>query len=99
MLAGQSMFSTAESYQELLDGKRRLLEELPTLLPDEVLASESLMHLIRTLVAPDPIQRFPSAEAADLLNFGAASFHRELVNSDLASEYETEIRLWLQDLS
>ena len=29
---------------------------------------------------------------------GAASFHRQLVKGDLASEYENEIRLWLEEL-
>jgi serine/threonine-protein kinase len=98
-LAGQSLFAGFASYQDLLDAKLNLPDELPQLLPDEVLASESLMHLIQALVAPNPLHRFPSAEAADLLEFGAASFQRELVTSDLASEYETEIRLWLQDLN
>jgi serine/threonine-protein kinase len=63
-----------------------------------VLASQLLMNLIRTLTQPDPTRRFPSAEAADLFEYGAASFQRELVAGNLASEYETEIRLWLQEL-
>jgi serine/threonine-protein kinase len=29
---------------------------------------------------------------------GAASFHRQLIVGGLASEYENEIRTWLQDL-
>ena len=29
---------------------------------------------------------------------GAASFHRQLVIGDLASEYRNEIRLWLEEL-
>ena len=41
---------------------------------------------------------YPSAEAADLLKGGAAAFHRQLVKGDLASEYENEIRLWLEEL-
>ena len=40
----------------------------------------------------------PSAEAADLLKEGAASFHRQLIKGDLASEYDNEIRLWLEEL-
>ncbi len=46
----------------------------------------------------DPMRRFPSAEAADLLKEGAASFHRQLVKGDLASEYDHEIYLWMEDL-
>ena len=44
------------------------------------------------------VRRFPSAEAADLLKEGAASFQRQLVKGDLASEYENELRLWLEEL-
>ena len=44
------------------------------------------------------MRRFPSAEAADLVKDGAASFHRQLVKSDLASEYDNEIRTWLAEL-
>ena len=56
------------------------------------------MNLIAGLIAPDPADRFPSAEAADLVKEGAASFHRQLVKGDLASEYENEIRVWLEGL-
>ena len=44
------------------------------------------------------MQRFPSAEAADLVNEGAAAFHRQLIKSDLAVEYGNEIRVWLEEL-
>ncbi len=98
MLAGLSVFSGLSDCRELLDAKYRLIDDLPELLPKEVLASESLMHFVRTLVNPEPAQRHPREEAADLLKIGAAGFQRELVTGDLASEYETEIRLWLEDL-
>jgi serine/threonine-protein kinase len=98
MLAGRPLFSGITDYHQLLDAKHRLVDDLPELLPQEVLASESLMHLARTLVAPEPEQRHPSEEAADLMKIGAAYFQRELITGDLASEYESEIRLWLKDL-
>jgi serine/threonine-protein kinase len=44
------------------------------------------------------MRRFPSAEAADLVKEGAASFHRQLIKVDLASEYDNEIRLWLEEI-
>ena len=56
------------------------------------------MGLIAGLIAPDPADRFPSAEAADLVEQGAAGFHRQLVKGDLASEYGNEIRVWLEGL-
>ena len=55
-------------------------------------------RFIRGMIAPDPVRRFPSAEAADLLKEGAAAFHRQLVIGDLASEYDNDIRLWLEEL-
>jgi serine/threonine-protein kinase len=48
------------------------------------------------LIAPDPTQRFPSADDANMQNEGASGFHRQLVKGDLASEYEAEIRLWME---
>jgi serine/threonine-protein kinase len=33
-----------------------------------------------------------------LLQEGAASFHRQLVLSDLASEYDNDIRVWIEEL-
>ena len=57
------------------------------------------MSFCRRLVCPDPEGRFASAEDADLGNGGAASIQRQLVKMDLASEYDNEIRLWLQDLA
>jgi serine/threonine protein kinase len=98
MLAGMPMFAGITDYHELLEAKYKLVDCLHEMLPNEVMASESLMQVIRTLVAPEPHHRHPGDEAADQLKIGAASFQQELVNGDLASEYETEIRLWLKDL-
>ena len=87
-----------ETYRELLEAKRTLWHRLPQLLPEEVVCNELLLNLCRGLIAADPMRRFPSAEAADLVKEGAASFHRQLVKGDLASEYENEIRVWLGEL-
>jgi serine/threonine-protein kinase len=82
----------------LLEAKRFLPHRLHELLPKEVTVNELLMNFCRGLIATDPMLRFPSAEAADLVKEGAAAFHRQLVKSDLASEYENEIRLWLSEV-
>jgi serine/threonine-protein kinase len=63
-----------------------------------VTVNQLLMNFCRRLIAPDPTFRFPSAEAAELVKEGAAAFHRQLILSDLAAEYENEIRLWLHEL-
>lgn len=98
MLSGAPPFPGQASFRELMEAKRWLVQRLPERLPREVVCNELLMNLIRSLIAADPMCRFPSAEAADLVKEGAASFHRQLVKGDLASEYENEIRLWLEEL-
>lgn len=98
MLSGVPAFPGLSTYRELLQAKRMLVHRLPALLPEEVTCNELLMSLCRGLVAADPALRFPSAEAADLVKEGAASFQRQLVKGDLASEYDNEIRLWLEEL-
>jgi eukaryotic-like serine/threonine-protein kinase len=98
MLAGVSPFDGIGSFKELLEAKLFLAQRLPNFLPEEVVRCELLMSFCRRLVAPDPMRRFPNAEAADLVKEGAASFHRQLVMSNLASEYDNDIRLWLEEL-
>jgi serine/threonine-protein kinase len=96
MLAGRPMFNNMTGFDELLQSKRFLAQRLPQYLPEEVAVNELLMNFCRTLIAPDPTRRFPSAEAADTQKEGAVSFHRQLIKGDLASEYDSEIRQWLE---
>jgi serine/threonine-protein kinase len=100
MLAGQSPFANCnpKNLRELLEFKRSLPHRLHYILPDEVTVNELLMNFCRRLIAPDPMQRFPSAEEADLVKEGAAAFLRQLVMSNLAVEYENELRVWLEEL-
>ncbi len=98
MLAGRQPFAGLTAYRDLLEAKRFLAQRLPQFLPAEVTCNELLMSFCRGLIAPDPNRRFPSAEAADLVKEGAASFHRQLVVGGLASEYENEIRVWLEEM-
>ena len=98
MLAGRPCFSEMKTFDELMDAKRTLSGRLPKMLPQEVVCNELLLNFCRRLVSPDPAKRFPSAEAANLDREGAANFHRQLINADLASEYENDIRVWLEVL-
>jgi serine/threonine-protein kinase len=98
MLSGVPPFAGRTSVSELLEAKRFLAQRLHQILPAEVTCNDLLMNFIRSMIAPDPSRRFPSAEAADLFKEGAASFHRQLVKGDLASEYHNEIRIWLEEL-
>ncbi len=98
MLAGRPCFAGDMDFRTLLEAKRRLPHQLHEMLPEEVTCNDHLMNLCRRCIAPDPSRRFPSAEAAELLEDGAAQFHRQLVFGDLASEYDHDIRVWLQEL-
>jgi serine/threonine-protein kinase len=98
MLCGFRPFAGIVGLEELVEAKRSLLTRLNEMLPDEVVRSEQLMGLIRGLVHPDPDRRFPDADAADLVEQGAVAFQRQLVRSNLASEYTVEIRTWLAAL-
>lgn len=98
MLAGRPCFPGDMNLRELLEAKRRLPHQLHELLPHEVTCNNHLMNLCRRCIAPDPARRFPSAEAAELLEGGAAQFHRQLIFGDLASEYDHDIRVWLEEL-
>ena len=98
MLSGQPIFAAENDFKELLEAKRRLPQLLESILPEEVSCNSLLMSFCRRLIAPDPARRFPSAEEADFVNEGAAAFHRQLVMMNLASEYNNEIRLWVEEL-
>jgi len=99
MLRGEQPFAGKTRFGELLRAKKQIIARLPKLLPPEEFAySELLIKLIRRLVDPDPCQRFPSAEAADLAEDGAAEFLRQLVKGDLASEYHADVRQWIEDI-
>ncbi len=98
LLAGVSPFEGLSRRGDLLRAKEQLPSRLSEFLPDQILRSESLRSLIWGLCSPDPSERFPNAEAADLVEDGAASFNRELITGDLASEFDSEIRAWLAAL-
>jgi serine/threonine-protein kinase len=98
MLSGASPFAGLSGLEPVLKAKRTIVDRLPRILPEDVVCNELLMSLIRGLIAPDPAERFASAEDADLVDQGAASFHRQLVHGNLASEYDNEIRVWLEEL-
>src|SRR5947208_179627 len=98
LLSGRQTFAGLTDMRELKEAKRTLPLRLHEILPEEVLRCELLCTFIRGMIAADPVRRFPSAEAAELLKEGAAAFHRQLVIGNLASEYDNDIRQWLEEL-
>jgi eukaryotic-like serine/threonine-protein kinase len=99
MLAGQCPFEGLHDYRTLLEAKSELDRRLKEMLPAEVSCNELLLHLCQKLTASDPARRFPSAQAAEFDRKGAADFHRQLIKGDLASEYENDLRIWLEELN
>lgn len=98
ILAGRPLFAGLNSLGELLEAKWTLPQRLDRILPDYVSDSDLLMTICRRLTAPDPVLRYGSAEDADTGKGGLAEFQRSLVIGDLASEYENELRVWLEEL-
>lgn len=97
-LSGAPLFAGLADASAQLEARASLPGRLAAILPAEVSRNELLMDLISGLVAHEPSRRFPDAEAADLVERGAASFQRQLVRGDLAVEYDAEIRSWLEAL-
>lgn len=98
LLSGMNPFGNRNKLRDLLQSKRELPTRLEEILPEEVLRNELLMKFLLGLIAPDPNRRFSSAEAAEHIDTGAAAFHRQLILSDMATEYDNDIRVWLEEL-
>ena len=98
MLTGLRPFSGL-TYSEIVEAKQTIIDRLPSMLPqDEFAFSEPLIILLRRLIDPNPLHRFPSAEEAELSQEGAAGFLRELVKSDLWDEYTLQLRQWIAEM-
>ncbi len=98
LLAGRPLFPNVKGLGSLLKAKHSLIDELHLVLPEEVYCNELLVNFCRGLINPDPQQRFISAEEADFRDEGAAAFHRQLIKNDLASQYQNDIRIWVEEL-
>lgn len=96
LLSGKPVFEGQQTCQELMEAKRLISQNLEDILPYEVACNELLMKFIQRLIAPDPSRRFSSAEVADYFQDGAVAFQRQLIQGDLATEYDVEIRSWIE---
>ncbi len=98
LLAGRPLFAEMQGLPQLLEAKRTLPQRLEEVMPEEVVRDQLLMKFCRRLVEPNPKSRFPSAEDAEFVEIGAAAFHRQLVKNDMSTEYENDIRIWIDEL-
>ena len=96
LLTGRPPFSVKCDERKLIELKREFVGTLDSILPEDVRESRILMDFLRRMVTHDLNERFQNAGEADLaLRCGAAEFQRELVRSNLATEYTQELRRWL----
>ena len=98
MLSGRCPFEGIDDRAKLVDAKRNFDQRLREILPNDVGTNDLLLYLCQKMTAADPAKRFAGAQAANLGRKGAAAFHRQLVKGDLASEYENDLRNWLEEL-
>ena len=98
MLTGSLLFKDCQSIESIYQAKISLPDRLERLLPAEVKRDASLASFVHKMVAVDPSERFPDAEAADLDRHGAVSFHRKLIKEDLSTEYDRELAWWIEAL-
>lgn len=96
MLSGQVLFDSKTPIPELLEAKRSLPRRLDSILPADVLRDRELTELCRNIIDPEPERRVGSAEEANLE--WAANVHRRLVKIGLDSDYENDIRVWMEAL-
>lgn len=98
VLTGRRAFAGLSDRSQMIEAKRNVTRNLYRSFPPEIASNDILMGLIQGLVAPNPENRYPTAEAADLFERGAAGFQRQLVKGNLATEPDSEIQTWLNDL-
>ena len=98
LIAGRQLFSDARNLEALIQEKENLWDTIQNRLPEDVADNDLLMGLCRGLTDPNPEERFQSAEAAEFVEDGASAFHRQLIKADLATEYDEDIRIWIDEL-
>lgn len=99
LLTGRLIFKECGTREQLIKAKLELPGRLEQILPREALKNAILVALVSKMVAVEPRDRFPDADAAELDRMGAVSFHRQLVKTDLSTEYGRELAWWLDLLS
>jgi serine/threonine-protein kinase len=98
LIAGKQLFADAKNLDQLINAKESMWENLQDRLPEDVADNDLLMKFCRGLTDPDPEARYQSAEAAEYFDDGASAFHRQLIKADLATEYDQDIRVWIDEL-
>jgi len=91
MLTGREIGENANSEDELLQIKMKLPALLAGMLPPTLRANGALIDILQKFLAPDPAQRYASAEMAETGDDGLKVISRQLVRAGLDTEYEREL--------
>jgi len=99
MLAGQHLTERMPaSEKELLEFKMKLLDELPSILPQHVVGNEKFFGIMRRFVDPERTRRFSSDKEAEIGSDGLSVVDKQLVRVGLDSEYERDLSDYLAKL-
>ncbi len=96
LLRGERLIPDDETTEEdLLAVKMNLHEQLPSLLPSNVLVNEELVAILRKFIHPDPARRYAAAKDAEIGPDGLLIIGRQLVHAGLDTEYERDLAEYL----
>lgn len=98
MVSGKYPFVGTAEGEELVQAKIELWEKLENQLPESIASNKTLVNLIKRLIAPQPEDRFASADEANLSAQGAGEIQRQLVKMKLDSEYVNDLRVLMEEL-
>jgi serine/threonine-protein kinase len=99
MLTGQRIFRDCQTLDQLQQAKLSLPKRLAQTLPAEVRRDGNLCDMVSKMITVEPHDRFPDADAVDLDRRGAANYHRNLVKTNLSTDYRRELAWWLELMS
>ena len=100
LISGRNPFAGKRTYDEMVQAKQDLPQQLEEMLPPKLGNKEFLINFCRKLIAVDPNDRFPNAAEAHINQQGAADYHRQLIldNASENIEFEHEIGRWLEEV-
>lgn len=96
LLHGGFLIDPNSTEEELLEFKMTLAERLEELLPERLTSNETLMTILRRLVAANPADRYVSASDADAGAEGVRVLHQELALARLDADYGRELERYIE---
>jgi len=99
MLRGEKIAHNDEMEEpDLLQLKMKLPDLLESILPPHVLDNKDLVAILRRFIEPDPVERYSSAQEAEVGEGGLRVIDQQLVQAGLASEYGRDLSEYISKL-